>query len=127
MRTIFKLLSLLVAIGSALPSFGQIAIEFVRTEGEAQLYPLIEKGTNTLEAQTNDALYVSEQFPAGPEDIRQIEWVEYTLNQLKLFKDGLPLEVVYIIPISNNEVTVVCRRGLRLGYLRLMELSSEAS
>lgn len=127
MRTIFRILSLIVAIGAALPSFGQIAIEFVRIEGEAQLYPLIEKGNAAIEAQTNDALCVSEQFPAGPEDIRQIEWVEHTLNQLKLFKDGLPLEVIYIIPNSNNEVTVVCRRGLKLGYLRLMELSGDAT
>lgn len=116
-----------MAFGAAMPSYGQIALEFAKVNGEPDLYPLIEKDQEIAQEGNTDALYVNEQFPAGPQEIRQIDWVEHTLNELQLFKSGQPVEVIYIIPSSEEEVIVVCRRGTNVGYLRLMALSGEAT
>lgn len=121
-----RIIYLLALAFNAFQLPAQIAVEFARAENGPSLLPLIEKG----QANTSSPLagfFTTERFSANPDDYLKPEWLEATLNELYLFSKGESIEVLYLIPEEKGAVLVICKRGVELGYLRVISLLEESS
>lgn len=118
------LLCVLLFFGAGLQA--QIALEVAQRDGRYSIYPFIEKGSAVNPSDYDAGIYTTNHYQPQASDFRDPVYVEFLLNDLKLYDYDQKFEVIYLIPENKLETLVVCKLNEEMGYLRLIRLTENS-